>query len=901
MAKINFRRIAGISNVLSSTRLDRILLSFYRTAKPDYCFIGVQLNEAENHLYTLSLLEHGKRIQNIYYPLNDAFRAIIKHKKPRFYKKNVQRYYPADIYLQHWGIKGFIGYPILDNEKKPLGIIAAFYQKPIMDHQALISQIEKRQAVIIKELEKTYQSSYLGYREKRFEYLLRNSRDIILIIDKMGKVLYRAPSNYTVLGISDKDALGVNIMRIIHPDDLPEVQKMLIAVRRKPGLTADFQVRARHVNGEYKWIEGVVTNHTEEPSIKGLIVNYHDITEKKTADEEIASNERRFRTLIDKSHDCIALIDAKNQFQYFSPSVTKILGYQVKELLETDPITLVHPEDLVEMQRAGEELYRAPNKAIDFQVRIKSKDGNWKWIEAIGTNLLDNLDIKAVVINFKDISVRKYTEDKLRVTERSFKEFLESVNLAAIILDPDGRVEFINDYLLKLVNLSRIEVVGDSFFTRFLKHDDPFITAFHQGILNGDIPHQFEASLLTNSGEEKSIVWNSTVLRSVSGEVAGIACIGEDVTAIRKNEERAQIQIERVSALHSIDVVISSSFDSRIVFSVIVDQIMKQMGVDAVRILLFNPLDKRLSCVAEQGFQHPEQKPTEFSLSESHSAKAILERQTISFSNSENAEPIDGNIFEMEGFISGYSTPMIIKGQVKGVVEVYNRALLEPDAGWMEFFETLAGQAAIAIENDEMFDRLERALADLTAAYDSTLEGWVKALDLRDKETIGHTQRVAMMVVRFALELGVSGDDLVNIRRGALLHDIGKMGIPDGILNKAGPLTDDERLIIQRHPQYAYELLQPIQYLRPALDIPYGHHERWDGTGYPRGLKGEEIPLAARIFSVVDVWDALGSTRPYREKWDQDKMVSYLKEQSGKRFDPSIVKVFIDLVERKLI
>ncbi len=368
-----------------------------------------------------------------------------------------------------------------------------------------------------------------------------------------------------------------------------------------------------------------------------------------------------------------------------------------------------------------------------------------------------------------------------------------------------------------------------------------------------------------------------------------------------KNEDRAKVQIQRVSALHAIDVVISSSFDSRIVFSVIVDQIMNQMNIDAVRILTYDPDDQMLTYTADRGFNYTDQMIGKLNLGESHSGKAILDRQTIRYPESDSDAKTLPSIFEQEGFIVGYSTPMTVKGQVKGVIEVYNRSPIETDPSWMDFLETMAGQAAIAIENNEMFDRLERTLADLTTAYDSTLEGWVRALDLRDKETIGHTQRVAMMVVRFALELGVSGDDLVNIRRGALLHDIGKMGIPDYILNKAGPLTDDERQIIERHPQYAYELLQPIHYLRSSLDIPYAHHERWDGTGYPRGLKGEEIPLAARIFSVVDVWDALGSTRTYREKWDQKKMLDYLQEQSGKKFDPSIVKVFIDLLKRNLI
>jgi putative nucleotidyltransferase with HDIG domain/PAS domain S-box-containing protein len=452
-----------------------------------------------------------------------------------------------------------------------------------------------------------------------------------------------------------------------------------------------------------------------------------------------------------------------------------------------------------------------------------------------------------------------------------------------------------------LTGYTRPELIGSSFFDRFLDPEDKFIDAFKSGIHTGMIPHQFESVIKTSTGSDRLIAWNNTVLRGVSGDVTGIACLGEDITVFRKNEERAKLQVQRVSALHSIDVVISSSFDARIVFSVIVDQIMKQMGVDAVKVMTYNPVEKKLTCVVDRGFDFPEQKIVEMNLDESHSARAILERQTTCYPDGEHHEEINPRIFSQEGFIVGYSTPMTIKGQVKGVVEVYNRSPLEPDAGWMEFYETLAGQAAIAIENDEMFERLERALADLTSAYDSTLEGWVRALDLRDKETIGHTQRVAMLVVGFALELGVSGDDLVNIRRGALLHDIGKMGIPDEILNKAGPLTDDERLVIQRHPQYAYELLRPIHYLGEALDIPYAHHERWDGKGYPRGLKGEEIPLSARIFSVVDVWDALGSTRTYRMKWDQDKMIAYLKEQSGKKFDPSIVKVFIDLVERKLI
>jgi putative nucleotidyltransferase with HDIG domain len=192
-----------------------------------------------------------------------------------------------------------------------------------------------------------------------------------------------------------------------------------------------------------------------------------------------------------------------------------------------------------------------------------------------------------------------------------------------------------------------------------------------------------------------------------------------------------------------------------------------------------------------------------------------------------------------------------------------------------------------------------KAARTLAGAYDTTLEGWSRALDLRDKATEGHTQRVTELTLSLARAVGVPEAGLVHIRRGALLHDIGKMGIPDGILHKPGPLTEEESEIMHRHPSYAYELLSPIAYLRPALDIPYCHHEKWDGSGYPRGLRGEEIPLAARIFAIADVWDALRWDRPYRPSWTIEKTKEYMREQAGVHFDPHIVDVFLRMITRE--
>jgi putative nucleotidyltransferase with HDIG domain len=280
--------------------------------------------------------------------------------------------------------------------------------------------------------------------------------------------------------------------------------------------------------------------------------------------------------------------------------------------------------------------------------------------------------------------------------------------------------------------------------------------------------------------------------------------------------------------------------------------------------------------------------------------RVALERLLIQIPNLKN-EKGKANLsthLAGEDFVCYYGMPLIAKGQVKGVLEVLQRCALEPDAEWLNFMNSLAGQIAIAIENSTLFESLQRSNSELGMAYDATIEGWSRALDLRDKETEGHTQRVTETTLSLARLFGLSEADLTQIRWGALLHDIGKMGVPDGILLKSGPLTEDEWVVMKKHPFLAYEMLSPIHYLRNALDIPYCHHEKWDGSGYPRGLKGNQIPLAARIFAVVDVWDALRSDRPYRSGWTKEKVDEYILSLAGTHFDPQVVDGFFSLNQK---
>jgi HD-GYP domain-containing protein (c-di-GMP phosphodiesterase class II) len=246
-----------------------------------------------------------------------------------------------------------------------------------------------------------------------------------------------------------------------------------------------------------------------------------------------------------------------------------------------------------------------------------------------------------------------------------------------------------------------------------------------------------------------------------------------------------------------------------------------------------------------------------------------------------------------EGFVTYIGVPLLAKGEIKGVMEIFQREALELDLEQRNFLETLAGQAAIAIDSAELFDNLQGSNAELMMAYDETIEGWSHAIDLRDEETEEHSRRVMELTIKMANQMGFGQKEMVHIRRGTLLHDVGKIGVPDNILRKTGPLSEDEWLVMRKHPQFAYDMLVPISYLKPALDIPYCHHEKWDGTGYPRKLKGEQIPLSARIFSVVDVWDALTSDRPYRKAWAENAALEYIQAQSGISFDPKVVDMFL--------
>jgi HD-GYP domain-containing protein (c-di-GMP phosphodiesterase class II) len=361
----------------------------------------------------------------------------------------------------------------------------------------------------------------------------------------------------------------------------------------------------------------------------------------------------------------------------------------------------------------------------------------------------------------------------------------------------------------------------------------------------------------------------------------------------RVEDLRSQLQAAR-----SVDRAIASSMDLTVTLNVFLDHATRQLGADAASILLMDTNSHEMTLAASRGFQKNNRPPSRFRLDHNLASQAGLERKTVSIIGEKTGDPALDNqpLMKEESFLAYSATPMIAHGRVHGILEFFHRTAFDPSAVQTELLDSIALQAAIAVECAESFQNLQRTRSELSMACDSMIEGFSRAVDLRAREAEGHSLRVSELSIRTAEKMGLSQDLMSALRRGALLHDIGKIGIPDRILWKPAALDEEEWGLMRQHPKFAEQVLAPIEFLRPAMDIPKFHHERWDGGGYPYGLSGNDIPLPARIFSVIDVWDSMQSRRPFREPWNASDTADYLTQSSGRQFDPDVVRTFMQIL-----
>ncbi len=673
-----------------------------------------------------------------------------------------------------------------------------------------------------------------------------------------------------------------------------------------------------------------------------------DITVRKHAEEALRTSETLVRSLFEHLPLLISVKDRKSVYITCNTNYAQDLGISPEEIVGKDDFAFFSPE-LAESYRRDDQFVMDTGTIKDIEERHQVIGKEEQWNHVIKLPFHDQQGrVVGVIGIYEDITKRKQAEELIQTRNN---EILKLYKVARALAKADSLDQILDlvtrhstenvqctfacvallegkelvtrgfypirvlepDLMLgkrtPIIDLPNCQLVLEQQKPVFLHASDPNISADEREALLLDFTHTLCMVPLVVGGDtqDSKLILGLLMLGEERGEerepftpgkIEMALNIGDQAAnAIRRMQlrEKTQRDARRFAALHAIDMAISTSDDLVIILNILLEHVVALLNITAADILLLNPHTMTLDYSAGKGFRSRAIEKSHLRLDEGYAGYAALEHRTVNVPDlrTVGSKFTRKKLLAGEAFVSYFGVPLVTKGKVIGLLDIFNRSLLTPDPEWLDFMEALAGQAAIAIDNATLFNGLQRSNIELLQAYDTTIEGWSRAMDLRDKETEGHTQRVAELTVRMAREQGLREEEIAQIRRGALLHDMGKLGVPDGILLKAGPLTDEEWVMMREHPRYAFDLLSPIDFLKPALDIPYCHHEKWDGTGYPRGLKGEQIPIAARLFAIVDVWDALRSDRPYRKAWSEEKALEYIKSLSGTHFDPEIVNLFL--------
>lgn len=684
----------------------------------------------------------------------------------------------------------------------------------------------------------------------------------------------------------------------VHPDDSSRVLSAIATLFTKEHHVHEY--RFRHRDGTYRWLRDeviLVRDAARQPT--EMIGSWIDITERRLAEEALAFREVHLRTLIDTLPDLVWLKNTEGVYLSCNRRFESFIGAPAQDIVGRTDYDFANRELAADFLARDLSAIAAGNPTLNEEEVVFAEDGHVEILETIKMPMHDRDGRLIGVLGVgRDITKRKQAAEELRESEAHYRALVEGLPGIVYSFSHKSGGMYYSPYVKTALGYSPEQLYAQPWQWHSSIHPDD-LPRVEQAIREstGGTAFRVEYRIRDALGAWRWLDDRSFKCRVDSDDVI-VEGLAMDITESRLGEESLSRRLAELESLRVVDRAIVTSIDLRATLNVLLDQAMTLLQVDAAAVLLPQPSLLTLEYAAWRGFRLHRMEDINVPLGESFSGRAALHHRSVRVSQpipaQENAQI--AALWAAEGFFAYHGVPLFVQGEIKGVLEVYNRSPVDADPGWEDFLDTLAGQAAIAIANAQLFDGLQRANTEMGLAYNATIAGWSRAMDLRDEETEGHTQRVTVMCLRLARALGVIETDLVHIWRGSMLHDMGKLGVPDSILLKPGALTDEEWVIMRRHPQFAYDMFSPIEFLRPALDIPFCHHEKWDGTGYPRQLAGEQIPPAARLFAVVDVWDALISARPYRHAWSREKALAHISEQSGKQFEPRVVEAFLKIV-----
>lgn len=712
--------------------------------------------------------------------------------------------------------------------------------------------------------ERKHQEEALRENEKRYQGLLDNLGEGISIINTDQVLSYANPAAHEIFGVEKNGLIGSHINKYLVPGSNKSISG--IPFREFLGKTSILELDIIRPDGNQRTLQVSARQHLDaEGNLNGIFCTFHDITERKQAEQILKESEERFRYIFEQVAVGFSQVDSlTGQYVKINQKHCDIVGYTREEMLTKTFKDITHPDDLNKEDVFKEKLRRGEINTYSFEKRYLRKDGATIWINLTVSSMWaageqPTYDIAVV----EDITERKRTEEALEKSRQQLILAIEGSGVGIWDWMVQTGETIINDRWAEIVGYTREELIPTTEQT-WRRLGDPKDFETSQEILKrhiaGEIPYcEYEARMRHKDGHWVWVLVHCKVTEwdELGGPVR-ITGTHLDISERKKTEEAIRenefwlTESQRVGRIGSYVLDISMG---NWICSQVLDDIF---GIN-------HDYEKTISTWS--GLIHPDDRDMMVQYFSQHVLK-------------------ERNSFDKE-----YRIVRSMDGEERWV---WGRGelIFDKDGNPLRMIGTIQD----ITEQKQADVVLWQTTQELKTAYDATLQGWSNALEMRERETAGHSQRVVQLTLEMARMLDFSDEEIVHIQRGALLHDIGKMGIPDSILLKPGPLSEDEWVIMRLHPTYAYRLLSKIPYLLPALDIPYCHHEHYDGSGYPRGLKGKEIPLAARIFAIVDVWDALLSDRPYRPAWTEEAVLNYLKSQSEKLFDPEVVEKFYKLV-----
>jgi PAS domain S-box-containing protein len=677
-----------------------------------------------------------------------------------------------------------------------------------------------------------------------------------------------------------------------------------------------------------------------------------DVTAQVNREQEMRDMATRLEHVLEAAPIVLRVLGyhaARGDFipEWVSPSVEQVLGYSVDEAMQPDwGINVINPADRDWVVARRKEIFKKGQ--IQLEYRVRTKWGRDVWVQDFArvTSQRDGQP-QEVLATWSDITRRVMDEELVREQLRTV-ETLRSLGL-------EISQQRLPEELAQMAARKCVEVADATVAWVGLQQADGTIRPLGcwppENTLVGEIARQWHEAQFAEGPTRRAVAggedrcyddfayepamapWRAALERhglrsgyavplishgstignlTVYSDQPGFFCgwrgqlvhdlapmVAAELSA-RQSCLVARRALTHLSTLRRIDLQIIENPQVELVLPQLLSEVSQALGVDAVCFTSWDGTGMA-TVLAREGFT--ESPPHEFQPNPGSICEQILmsrSRMVVSplVPGATDSELTD--FARRRGMTWFCGQPLVARNRLLGILELYARVPLAPDEGWFELLDTLSGHGAVGLELAAHVERLHSVTKELRSAYEATLQGWIRALEMRDKETEGHTQRVTAMTLRLARASGVPEDFLPDIERGALLHDLGKIGIPDAILQKPGPLTEEEWAVMRQHPTLAREMLWPNEFLRPAIDIPYCHHEHWDGTGYPQGLKERAIPWPARLFAVVDVWDALTSDRPYRRAWPRDEALAYIRTQAGHHFDPRAVELFFEILVGEL-